>query len=88
MRFTLASFGSNGHWEMNSKNELVFLKSPEVHPKVVVWMTSFLMSRSLIVKLESSLSDAVSVSSGGTQGSLIGALLLLDIINSFQSQES
>lgn len=57
------------------------LESLGVHPKVTAWTTSFLANRSLRVKLESSLSAEVPAPSGVPQGSVIGPLLFLVMVN-------
>lgn len=52
-----------------------------MNPKVIAWMTSFLASKSLRVKLEMLLSVEVSVSKGVPQGLVIDPLLFLVMVN-------
>ena len=50
-------------------------------PRVVAWIREFLLGRSQRVRVGGKLSDAVAVTSGVPQGSVLGPLLFLAYVN-------
>ena len=60
---------------------LMKLADSGVDPRVVAWIREFLLGRSQRVRVRGKLSDAVAVTSGVPQGSVLGPLLFLAYIN-------
>ncbi|MEC8567512.1 MAG: reverse transcriptase family protein, partial [Pseudomonadota bacterium] len=77
---------------VSHKKLVDILKSYGVYSKLLIWFDSFLTNRLQIVKINSTSSSALPITSGVPQGSVIGPLTFLiflnDIILKIQSQHN